>query len=188
MAFTICIFYHPEWADHDDFYYLHILSYSQYTLEGVQKNCNEVTNKAMCKAIEYFAISAPIKSFPILSIVGVRWHPPPQGWFKLNTNGFALSNPGNGWVAFVKDLNIRNIIVELDAIVLTAYIKNDTITNPLLFSLVHECRTIISQFERHKFQHTFREDNRCMNMLAKLGSSILVCSTCIHFVNNLHTV
>ncbi|MBA0841796.1 hypothetical protein Goarm_001658 [Gossypium armourianum] len=78
--------------------YAHFLDANLYPMlsySSIQKNCNEVTNKAMCKAIEYFAISAPTKSFPILSIVGVRWHPPPQGWFKVNTNGFALSNPGN---------------------------------------------------------------------------------------------
>ncbi|MBA0600713.1 hypothetical protein Gorai_003913, partial [Gossypium raimondii] len=135
----------------------------------------------MCKATEYVAISAPTKSFPILSIVGVRWHPPPQGDWIVGSNRhipLATSVCAELWALrdglhFVKNLNIRNINVELDAIVLTAYIKNDTITNPLLFSLAHECRTIISQFERHKFQHTFREGNRCTNMLAELGSSIL---------------
>lgn len=127
---------------------------------------NKVPNKGMCKAMEYFAILAPIKFFQSFNIVGVRWHPPPQGWFKLNTNGSMLSNPGKAgagvlikdskrdWVVgsywhiplatrvcaglwalkdelhFVKYLNIRNIIIELDVIVVTTFIKNDIITNP----------------------------------------------------------
>ncbi|KAG8501903.1 hypothetical protein CXB51_004555 [Gossypium anomalum] len=45
----------------------------------------------MCKAIEYFAISAPIKSFPIPSIVGARWDPPPQGPLSPNLNAISFN-------------------------------------------------------------------------------------------------
>ncbi|PPD96592.1 hypothetical protein GOBAR_DD06405 [Gossypium barbadense] len=60
----------------------------------------------MFKAVEYFAALTSIKSLPFPSVVGVRWHPPPQGWLKLSSDGSALSNPGKaGAGVVIRDIN-----------------------------------------------------------------------------------
>ncbi|OMO62552.1 hypothetical protein COLO4_33037 [Corchorus olitorius] len=48
------------------------------------------------KAVEFsaLAISRPPSQLP--TFTPVKWFPPKPGWFKLNTDGSALGNPGRG--------------------------------------------------------------------------------------------
>lgn len=39
-------------------------------------------------------------------MITIKWEPPPKGWFKLNINGSACSNPGNAWTGgIIRDHN-----------------------------------------------------------------------------------
>lgn len=39
-------------------------------------------------------------------MITIKWEPPPKGWFKLNINGSACSNPGNaGTGGIIRDHN-----------------------------------------------------------------------------------
>ncbi|MBA0597861.1 hypothetical protein Gorai_007647 [Gossypium raimondii] len=70
----------------------------------------------------------------------------------------------------VKDANIENLVVEADATSGISLICNHNISNPLLFTLILECKTLLDQFHQHQLKHTFREGNRCANAVAGLGS------------------
>ncbi|MBA0781053.1 hypothetical protein Gotri_002012 [Gossypium trilobum] len=141
----------------------------------------------MCKAIEYFAISAPTKSFPILSIVGVRWHPPPQGWFKLNTNGFALSNPGNILISEILLLNLMLLFSLLTS-------RMTLSLTPYYFHLFMSAGPLSPNLNAISFNtHSGKATavRTCWPNLEALFLFVpltVFCLACIHFVNNLHTV
>ncbi|PPR81449.1 hypothetical protein GOBAR_AA39264 [Gossypium barbadense] len=48
----------------------------------------------MSTAAEFFAISHSSRIIPLPSFIGVSWSKPRQGWYKLNTNGSSIDNPG----------------------------------------------------------------------------------------------
>ncbi|KAH1033284.1 hypothetical protein J1N35_045458 [Gossypium stocksii] len=68
----------------------------------------------------------PPQTVPLPSSVGIKWHPPQVGWYKLNADGSAIMYPG---------------------------------------------RTLLDQFPHYQLKHKFREDNRCADALARLGSN-----------------
>ena len=46
------------------------------------------------QAVEYFYSVGKIKMQRSMVVVTVRWNKPPHGWFKLNTDGASMGNPG----------------------------------------------------------------------------------------------
>ena len=53
-----------------------------------------VHSDAMIKELEFAFLGLNGKMRPPLTSIQVRWIPPPENWFKLNTDGSSLGNPG----------------------------------------------------------------------------------------------
>jgi hypothetical protein len=45
-------------------------------------------------ALEFFYIIGSYSKVKIMVPIPIKWSPPPLGWFKLNTDGSSLGNPG----------------------------------------------------------------------------------------------
>ena len=75
-------------------------------------------------------------------------------------------------LVLVKNLNIRNLLIEINAKVVTDIIssQNDTsfVTHPYS-NLILECRSLLRCFEDARISHTHREGNYCADILAKEG-------------------
>ncbi|PPD77321.1 hypothetical protein GOBAR_DD25745 [Gossypium barbadense] len=107
-------------------------------------------------------MSSPPQTVPLPSSVGIKWHPPQVGWYKLNTDGSAIMNPGKVRAGMIiKDNNGEWVIGAYRHIPYDATsVQAENISNHLLFALITECRTLLDQFPRYQLKHKFREDNR----------------------------
>jgi ribonuclease HI len=160
-------------------------------------------------ASEFFCLTggeAIIKSF---TMVPVKWHAPPLGWAKLNTDGSSLGNPGlaggggvirdssGSWLGgfsrylghttsvqaelralkdgliLASDLVIPYLIVEMDSLVAVNLVSSLSIVNVFLSSLVNDCRLLLEKFQQVTINHIYREANKCADILAKDGCSML---------------
>ena len=63
------------------------------TFEYVALNPN-LQKQCITQAVEYFYSVGKIKMQRSRVVVNVRWNKPPVGWFKLNTDGASMGNPG----------------------------------------------------------------------------------------------
>ena len=50
--------------------------------------------EAVAKAAEFLHLGINGKQIRAKTKIQIRWHQPPLSWFKLNTNGSSLGNPG----------------------------------------------------------------------------------------------
>ena len=160
-------------------------------------------------ASEFFCLTggeAIIKSF---TIVPVKWHAPPLGWAKLNTDGSSFGNPGlaggggvirdssGSWLGgfsrhlghntsvqaelralkdgliLAIDLVIPYLIVEMDSLVAVNLVSSLSTINVFLSSLVNDCRLLLEKFHQVSIKHIYREANKCADILAKDGCSML---------------
>ena len=75
-------------------------------------------------------------------------------------------------LVLAKNLNIKNLLIEIDAKDVTGIInsQNETsfITHPYS-NLILECRSLLWCFEDARISHTHREGNYCADILAKEG-------------------
>ena len=75
-------------------------------------------------------------------------------------------------LVLAKNLNIKNLLIEIDAKAVTDIInsQNDTsfVTHPYS-NLILECRSLLWCFEDARISHTHREGNYCADILAKEG-------------------
>ncbi|PPD67106.1 hypothetical protein GOBAR_DD36013 [Gossypium barbadense] len=131
-------------------------------------------------------MSSPPQTVPLPSSVGIKWHPPQVGWYKLNTDGSAIMNPGKVRAGMIiKDNNGEWVIGAYRHIPYDATsVQAENISNHLLFALITECRTLLDQFPRYQLKHKFREDNRdseeeeemwesiCLTLVATAGNNI----------------
>ncbi|OMP01064.1 reverse transcriptase [Corchorus capsularis] len=62
--------------------------------QGHVLTSSQVFNEYHIKAVEFFHIGLPAAKM-VSSLVDVCWNPPPQGWFKLNSDGSSVGNPGS---------------------------------------------------------------------------------------------
>ncbi|OMO86377.1 reverse transcriptase [Corchorus capsularis] len=62
--------------------------------QGKALDFNSVFNTSFVKASEFFHLGAAKTKFVARKIVNVHWIPPSYGWFKLNSDGSTLDNPG----------------------------------------------------------------------------------------------
>ena len=63
------------------------------TFENVAQNPN-LQKQCIAQVVEYFYCVGKIKMQRSKVVVNVRWNKPPIGWFKLNTDGASMGNPG----------------------------------------------------------------------------------------------
>ena len=73
-------------------------------------------------------------------------------------------------LVLAKNLNIKNLLIEIDAKAMTDIIssQNDTsfVTHPYS-NLILECKSLLRCFEDARISHTHREGNYCADILAK---------------------
>ena len=50
--------------------------------------------EAIAKAAEFAFLGVNERLRCSLTVIQIWWHPPPENWFKLNSNGSSLGNPG----------------------------------------------------------------------------------------------
>ncbi|WMV13570.1 hypothetical protein MTR67_006955 [Solanum verrucosum] len=102
-------------------------------------------------------------------ILSVRWIPPPNSTYKLNTDGSALNNPGKiGGGGILRDSN--GTIVYAFAIPLGEGSNNQAeISDPpwRLNRFVQELQDIAKQCAYVHCVHTYREDNSTAELLSK---------------------
>uniref|UniRef100_A0A2N9I267 RNase H type-1 domain-containing protein n=1 Tax=Fagus sylvatica TaxID=28930 RepID=A0A2N9I267_FAGSY len=108
----------------------------------------------------------------------IKWVAPPLGWFKLNTDGSSLGNPGlaggggvirNHVGELAIDLGILNLEIEMDSLVAVELVNSITTPNAFLSTIVTDCRFLMERFESCSLKHIFREANGCADLLAKTG-------------------
>lgn len=155
---------------------------------------------AYSEAVEFFQLcSNSIPKKPIT--IHLSWIPPPRHYFKLNTDGSSLGNPGkegiggvirnangdwvlgfaqsflhatNNWsfLALWKGLqlalqhNLTPIIINIDPEDIIIMLKSK---NALFNSFIHECRLMLQRLGRPPVQHSYREQNKVVDALAKEG-------------------
>ena len=71
-----------------------------------------------------------------------------------------------------KELGINNLIVELDALSVVLFMKNNT-CNLLMEPLLTDCRNLLKEFPNTQVVHAYREANQCVDTLAKMGAGSL---------------
>ena len=69
-----------------------------------------------------------------------------------------------------KQLNFRNINVELDAKFIVHLLSDPNTVNLMLEPLLNDCRTLINLMPNCTMTHIFREANRCVDIMAKMGA------------------
>ncbi|KAL0001955.1 hypothetical protein SO802_015736 [Lithocarpus litseifolius] len=88
--------------------------------------------------------------------------------------GFITSSVAELWALrdglnLASSLGIENLIVELDALAIVCLLRNST-ANLALEPLLSDCRNLLRTFPWTRIEHVFREANRCVVALAKLGA------------------
>ncbi|KAK7837687.1 hypothetical protein CFP56_020895 [Quercus suber] len=79
-----------------------------------------------------------------------------------------------------KNIRVAKIVVKLDAQVAVNLITYMYKTKKSMKSIVMECKNLLQEFEEYMVQHTCREDNRVVDILAKMGSH-QVDTSAIHY-------
>ena len=74
-------------------------------------------------------------------------------------------------------IGVQNLLIELDAKVVVELVQSHSPSNAFYSSLLADCRSLLGRFQHYKVQHAFREVNRVIDALAKLG-----CEMQEHFV------
>ena len=69
------------------------------------------------------------------------------------------------------NLHLPAIEIEIDAKSIVDLLNNPKAANNVVSPLVDDCRYLISQLSRVRIKHCFREANKCVNALARLGSN-----------------
>ena len=63
-------------------------------MDRVEFNAQHIFHRVKSIAIEFHFSIHQVVDKPARSLCLVRWHPPPSGFFKLNTDGSSLGNLG----------------------------------------------------------------------------------------------
>ena len=67
-------------------------------------------------------------------------------------------------------MGVQKLVVELDAKVVVSLITSTGGANKPYLPLLNDCRYLLSRFLQTRVVHVFREGNRCVDALARLGS------------------
>ena len=65
--------------------------------------------------------------------------------------------------------NLAAVEVEIDAKAIVDAISNPNYTNVFVSPLTDDCRLLISRIPQFRLRHCYREPNRCVDGLARLG-------------------
>ena len=66
-------------------------------------------------------------------------------------------------------MNIHSIIVELDAKSIVDVFGNPNYEGNIILPILDDCKQLMMQFQQIQFKHCYREANRFVDMLAKMG-------------------
>ena len=72
----------------------------------------------------------------------------------------------------VRNMCVEKLIVNVDALEVVNLLSNTKATNRLTQPIVDTCRTILQAFQEVQLQHCYRETNKAIDFLAKLGHSL----------------
>ena len=157
-------------------------------------------SKTIARASEFafLGVNGKVRC-PVVS-VQVQWLPPPENWYKLNTDGSSLGNPGlirdsNGaWVSgyaraighttsvaaeswAIRDginlcinLNLANVVVELDAKIEVDLLLKEGRSMNDNDVIVANCREGLRRIPRVRVRHCYREANKCADALVRRGA------------------
>ena len=64
---------------------------------------------------------------------------------------------------------MQNLVIELDAKVVVELVQSMSSFNAFYSLLLADCRSLLDRFQHYKVQYAFREVNRVVDALAKLG-------------------
>ena len=121
---------------------------------------------------------------------------PTVNWYKLNTNGSFLGNPGKArgglvcaigstssvivelWalrdgLSLFNQFHIQSLNIELDASIIINLLCNNNRFSRTLSPLIDDCRVLLIRILHHKIQHCIQEANRCADTLARMGARML---------------
>ena len=68
--------------------------------------------------------------------------------------------------------NIQAIIIKLDARAIVDAFNHQSNSNTIIFSIMDDCRQLVTQIPQLSFRHVFREANRSVDCLASLGPNL----------------
>ena len=68
-------------------------------------------------------------------------------------------------------LHTQAVCIELDPKAIVEIFNSQNHANICIFSLIEDCKHMISKIPQTRIRHIFREANRCTDFLAKLGAS-----------------
>ena len=88
-----------------------------------------------------------------------------------SSNLAALWTPRDG-LHLAKQLNLENICVEMDAEFFVYLLSNLSIDNLSLEPLLSDCRNLMKTFPNCNVVHVYKEANRCVDKLARLGADL----------------
>ena len=89
--------------------------------------------------------------------------------------GAASSTMAELWarLSLAKQLNLLNVNIELDAEFIVHLLSNPTTVNIMLEPLINDFRTLIRSMPNCSITHIFREANRCVDKMAKMGAYLV---------------
>uniref|UniRef100_A0A2N9IBY2 Reverse transcriptase domain-containing protein n=1 Tax=Fagus sylvatica TaxID=28930 RepID=A0A2N9IBY2_FAGSY len=145
----------------------------------------DLLHKSISLASEFFYLS-DVSTSPIpKKTIQFKWECPPSSWFKLNTDGSSLGNPGiaggggiqaelralKDGLVMALELDVLYLAVEMDSLVAVELVSSNRATNVVLSTVVDDCRYLLSRFEQTSVLHIYREANSCADALAKAGAA-----------------
>ena len=75
-------------------------------------------------------------------------------------------------LSMARNMCVENLIVNVDALEVVNLLSNTKATNRLTQPIMDACRTILQAFQEVQLQHCYRETNKAVDFLAKLGHSL----------------
>ena len=88
------------------------------------------------------------------------------------TNIFAAELWGLGdGLLLCKRLNISCLIVETDVKVIMDVMKNSAYVNQIISLILDDCRQLMTGFQQVQLKHCYRQANRCVDLMARLGAN-----------------
>nr|POE80558.1 putative ribonuclease h protein [Quercus suber] len=123
----------------------------------------------IARATEFAFLGVNGKVKRSVVFVQLWWHPPPENWYKLNSDGSSLGNPGRaGGGGLIRDPN-GDWVCKYARIVVDLLSKDEGNMNDNDV-IIADCKEGLRRLPRVRIQHCFREANKCADTLARRGS------------------
>ena len=69
-------------------------------------------------------------------------------------------------------IQAQAVYIELDAKAIVDALHSQSCTNTVIYSIMEDCRHLVTQIPQTRVKHVYREANRCADFLAKLGTGL----------------